>query len=336
MDAATTSRKFRNNQSFSSSLLDEIYRSIDTQQSNNDCFQNNHDERRAPLFKKCNPNYKKPAIGRKSAADIDTGFYSSEYDSMYGFMFKPKPVRTNVYQNDEFINKREKNDSKSEGKHEGKFTKTKSKALKIYSDLKKVKQPISPGGRLSSFLNSLFANGNAKKRNNSSAIASSAVGYTDDLDRKSKSANASTSSSTSSFSRSCLSNTPSSRGKLSKDVKRSVRFYPVSVIVDEDCQPCGHKSLQEEKTMKFSRNSMRKDVIKRDLSEKDRRISEATKKLLKDYHKKVEFDSIRNNEDEDESDSSSDLFELESLTTIGMNKYREELPIYETTRLDTN
>lgn len=342
MDAATASRMFRNNPSFSSTLLDEIYRSIDNrdnEQSNNDRFENDHDERRPRLIKKCNQNNKKQVIGRKSAADIDRGFYPSENDSMYGFMFKPKPIRTNVYQQDEYKIKREKNDSQSKGKHEGKFMKTKSKALKFYTDLKKVKQPISPGGRLSSFLNSLFATGNTKKRNTSSATASGAGRYTDHLDRKSKSANASTCSSASSFSRSCLSNTPSSRGRSSNDVKRSVRFYPVSVIVDEDCQPCGQKSLYKEETMKFAKNSMKEEIIKRDSNEKNRRISEAAKKLLKDYQKKVEseYDSVRNNEgeDDDESDSSSDLFELENLSTIG-SKYREELPVYETTHLDTN
>ncbi|CAN1823217.1 Protein BIG GRAIN 1-like A, partial [Linum perenne] len=47
------------------------------------------------------------------------------------------------------------------------FVKKKSRSLKnIYGDLKKSKQehhPISPGGRLASFLNSLFTAGAAKK-----------------------------------------------------------------------------------------------------------------------------------------------------------------------------
>nr|GEV82699.1 protein BIG GRAIN 1-like A [Tanacetum cinerariifolium] len=143
------------------------------------------------------------------------------------------------------------------------------------------------------------------------------------LDRKSKSANASTCSSASSFSRSCLSNTPSSKGKSSNGIKRTVRFY-----ADED-----NTRLKSVKNVKNSIN----EEIKGGLSEDNRRISEAARNLLKNYRKKVEceFDSIMSKEYGDMSydymsDSSSDLFELDNL------KYREELPVYETTHLDTN
>ncbi|KAI3496140.1 hypothetical protein L1887_38493 [Cichorium endivia] len=63
--------------------------------------------------------------------------------------------------------------------------------------------------------------------------------------RELKSADAST---TSSFSRLCLSKTPSSlRGTLSSDMKRFVRFYPGTVIVDEYLQRRGRKSLNVER-----------------------------------------------------------------------------------------
>lgn len=57
-------------------------------------------------------------------------------------------------------------------------------------------------------------------------------------ERKTKSA----CSSAASFSRSCLSKSSSKKGKLKKN---SVRFYPVSVIVDEDCRPSGQKCIYE-------------------------------------------------------------------------------------------
>ncbi|KAI3498920.1 hypothetical protein L1887_34706 [Cichorium endivia] len=60
------------------------------------------------------------------------GFYSSEAGSINGVSSRSKPICT-------YTNRKLKN--------EGKFMRTKSRAMKICGDLKKVKQPISPGGR---------------------------------------------------------------------------------------------------------------------------------------------------------------------------------------------
>ncbi|KAJ6923178.1 hypothetical protein NC652_016737 [Populus alba x Populus x berolinensis] len=95
----------------------------------------------------------------------------------------------------------------------GGFHKTKLRALKIYGELKKVKQPISPGGRIASFLNSIFNSASAAKK-----VKMCSIGAMDDVsfERKSKSA----CSSATSFSRSCLSKTPPPRGKTSNGTKR--------------------------------------------------------------------------------------------------------------------
>lgn len=434
------------NPSFSSTLLDAIYRSIDeterippreeeaelvhykeTMRKKQSSFRaDGHsgfkDEidmanfQRACLIEKWME--KKVSVRRKSTADFERksrnddsaaayynssssssdsssggGFSSSEAESVYGAsarssscygygLHMPKPIRTSLSADQpEKFNKPEKYfnmydgvyDYKPKSKQEsGGFVKTKSRALKIYGDLKKVKQPISPGGRLASFLNSIFSAGNAKKAKISSSSNNIGVGAYDDStsERKFKSANASTCSSASSFSRSCLSKTPSSRGKSSNGMKRSVRFYPVSVIVDEDCQPCGQKSLYDDKKscMDFDTvkdNSIRSSVneeLKFHVVEKNRRVEEAARDLLRNFQKKVDqcdqFD-MRNariksqvfdvhhvvddeEEEEEEIDddaasyASSDLFELDNLSAIGMERYSEELPVYETTHLDTN
>ncbi|KAL6995296.1 hypothetical protein U1Q18_005432, partial [Sarracenia purpurea var. burkii] len=161
---------------------------------------------------------------------------------------------------------------------------------------------------------------------------------------ESKSVYASTSSSSSSFSRSCLRKTPSSSGgKSSNGVKRLVRFYPISVIVDKDCQLCRHKSRLKVHNSSSSVRDSINEALKFHMMEKNRRVEETTRDLLKNYQKKVEYGfGMRNDEEfEDEENdgascASSDLFELDNLSSIGIERYHLELLVYETTHLDTN
>ncbi|XVE88650.1 hypothetical protein DITRI_Ditri19aG0086400 [Diplodiscus trichospermus] len=405
-------RNRRENPSFSSTLLDAIYRSIDEsngskgeeklifcrettmrkKHSNNSSLMKEGEMtslQRACMIekwmeKKVSSSDNKVVFRRKSMADSERncrndfdpvllnssssssdssfggGFSSSESDSFYSAKsrsssspsnhyttHRPKPIRTSVSARPERCerpNHEVENSfhtAKPKPKHEGGFVRTKSKAMKIYSDLKKVKQPISPGGRLASFLNSIFTAGHAKKAKISSSRYE---------ERKLKSEQAtSTCSSASSFSRSCLSKTPSSTGKLSSNgTKRSVRFCPVSVILDEDSRPCGHKNIIYENDHQASiRKPINKELEFR-IMEENRRVVEAAKDLLKSYQKKEEYDmrniisNISNQESSDDEDddaascASSDLFELDNLSAIGIERYREELPVYETTHLDTN
>src|SRR5262249_40282287 len=145
------------------------------------------------------------------------------------------------------------------------------------------------------------------------------------------------------------------------------RFYPVSVIVDEDCRPCGHKSLYEKEesslmavslptAWKIGKSPSRKidDELKYQVMEKSRRVEEVARKILKDYHQSNDlimvdvrggkYNDRFEDEEEDEDDddaasySSSDLFELDHLSAIGNDRTRfyEELPVYETTHVGTN
>ncbi|XP_077234634.1 protein BIG GRAIN 1-like A [Tasmannia lanceolata] len=408
------SRYERKNPSFSSTLLDAIYRSIDEgggeeveelflyretmRKKQSNCSRNVREEEQHRDMMNLHRDFKiekkvteKVLLRRQSASDFEEGFQklqrdhtsmlfnstssssdsscggfsSSEAESVYGSRSsvftsqRPKPVRTGPPVRSEprkpqlseiLVSntlQKERNILSPQKKKTESFIKSKSR--KIYGDLKKAKkQPNSPGGRLSSFLNSIFTAGNAKK----AKISSSIGGQVDDfsLDRKPKSGQASTCSSVSSYSRSCLSKTPSSRGKSVNGVKRSVRFYPVSVIVDEDCRPCGQKCLYEEERNLTAGRKMGEspyllgEELKFHLMEKNKRVEAATKDLLKGYQNKDFLEEMlrKNHEVYDEEDddaascSSSDLFELENLAAIGIERYREELPVYETTHLNTN
>ncbi|CAK9324722.1 unnamed protein product [Citrullus colocynthis] len=348
-------RSRRENPSFSSSLLDAIYRSIDesnaqpedhlifyTQKTTVRTKQSiaagrtEDDEtlkfRRACMIDKWMDKKKLRNIrdfnlssssSSESSSTAGRRFSSSESEFLSRALHrpkpkaKPKPIKTTTWAQTEIVS--------PNPKHENGFVKSKSKASKIYHDLKKVKQPISPGGRLASFLNSLFNGGSPKmkqKISNSSSINSTNFDY--DMSRKSKSQQGSTStcSSASSFSRSCLSKTASSRG----NIKRSVRFCPVSVIVDEDCQPCGHKILH-----KLEEPIMKKGNLKS-------YGNFETEKVKTEHEMKTNYEDEEDDDDDDDalSCSSSDLFELDNLSVIGIERYREELPVYETTHFKTN
>lgn len=372
----------RENPSFSSTLLDVIYRSIDeghhkTEEKQEKLIfykETSTTMRKMKSVEAEKTNFRKTRKvdnlnGRNSLTEYERttrsnsntlsmhssssssesssagGFSSSDSESFYG-LHKPKPIRTSVSEkpNIDSLNHSHNHFVQTQNpKNENSFGKTKSKALRIlYGDLKKSKQPISPGARLASFLNSLFtSSGNTKKSKVSTSSSATKIATNSVLEAKS--AQASTCSSVSSFSRSCLSKTPSSRS----GTKRSVRFCPVSVIVDEDCKPCGHKNLHEgEKGLvansmydgKKSSEELRLHVI-----QESRRVEELARDLLKNYQKKneVDFDMKFEDEDDDEDDdgascSSSDLFELDNLSVIGIERYREELPVYETTHFNPN
>ncbi|KAI3912781.1 hypothetical protein MKW98_005701 [Papaver atlanticum] len=398
------------NPSFSSSLLDEIYRSIDEGDDNGgggggggfvkqgveeviyrektmkkkQSSSNNREElidnwmekrimsttekvvvRRNSLSADLQKNYSSSNATRvfnSSSSDScygSSGFSSSEtdqssiYSSSRSSSMKPpsiKPIRTSFSSED--------TKKIASVPPQPKPTK-KSRALKIYGDLKKVKQPISPGSKIASFINSLFTKENSKKPKFSSSLNGDEYHnhnrHEDSRIYKSGYGTNSTCSSVSSYSRSCLSKNNSNS---SNRIKRSVRFYPVSVIVDEDCRPCGHKCLYETdepglmaKVPKPNCDNKSSSLMNMDedlkfqIMEKNRRIEEKARDLLKGYQKKkndYEMKDYLDEEDDDEdddaaSDASSDLFELSSINGGSIDqRYREELPVYETTHFLTN
>ncbi|KAK8706942.1 hypothetical protein V6N13_058014 [Hibiscus sabdariffa] len=363
----------RRTPSFSSTLLDAIYRSIDDSGAGNEptlCHYREktganpgkkqssgsmEGDRKASSLKRAIMIEKwveKQSI-HGSAAHFNSASSSSD-SSNAGILssseaessYKEKPRRSKPTRWFEPKHSDDDDDHREKVKREsgGGFTKTKLKALKIYGELKKVKQPISPGGRITTFLNSIF-NANAKKVK----MCSDGVPGDVNFHRKSKS----TASSPTSFSRFCLSKTPSSRNnndnnKYNNGNKRSVKFCPVTVIVDEDCRPCGHKFIYEEDPRLMSTSTVQKNLKVSSRNEGLKKKESAVSSKAIDYVRSCQRRGIgkldlrgfiEDYDDEDEEDdalscSSSDLFELDHL--IGIGRYREELPVYETTRLKNN
>ncbi|KAG6606698.1 Protein BIG GRAIN 1-like A, partial [Cucurbita argyrosperma subsp. sororia] len=341
-------RSRRDNPSFSSSLLDAIYRSID---ESNDQDEDGHlffyrettmrtkqsvvtartedDEavkfRRACMIEKWMDRKKVRNIrdftvssssSSESTSTAGRRYSASESELLSRALHRQKPIKTTPWTQTET----------QKAKHENGLVKTKSKASKVYHDLKKVKQPISPGGRLANFLNSLFNGGSPKTKQKIPNPSTNPRSMDYDMATKAKS-QGSTCSSASSFSRSCLSKTPSSRG----NVKRSVRFCPVSEIVEEDCEAYGQKSLQ-----KLEEPIMKKGLKSYGKFETEEVKTEHPRKSKGNEGFEYEDEDEEEEEDDAGSCSSSDLFELDNLSVIGMERYREELPVYETTNFKTN
>lgn len=172
--------------------------------------------------------------------------------------------------------------------------KAKKPGASIRAKLRDLRKPASPGARLAGFLNSIFAGKRAPPTPPSAATAAESACST-----------------ASSYSRSCLSKTPSTRGQA----KRTVRF------LDSDYEAPATVPAVDRRRVPV----------------------EAVGYMLL---RRMEMESDEDDEDEDEesSDASSDLFELENFAAIappgagttGAAAYRDELPVYETTRVVLN
>ncbi|XP_027368748.1 protein BIG GRAIN 1-like A [Abrus precatorius] len=346
----------RRTPSFSSTLLDAIYRSTDESKTNLDhnhqlglCHQTTHTSKHTTLSEKGGTermNLRRAVMledwmekhgsqflnSTSSSSECSSGgvFSSSETDTTYNKQ-RPRPTSEKPMNHDRRISEKQK------PQREGGFTRTKLRALKIYGELnQKVKQPISPASRIASFLSSIFNPQNVKK------AKMCYVGTVEDVSFEHKSKSPCFSSSASSLSRSCMSKT---KGKSSNGVKRSVTFYPVSVILGEDSEQLScHKYVYESEARKITRNSSIKE-LKNTVMGSENGAEAAARGFIKGYRNngKSEFgfrgfyDNVEDDDDDDDDDvscSSSDLFELDHL--IGAARYQEELPVYETTNLETN
>ncbi|RWV83401.1 hypothetical protein GW17_00054996 [Ensete ventricosum] len=323
------------NPSFSSSLLDAIYRSMDDEhgdtnhrrapdRSSNHKKQaeqptvapsTDHCHYRPSVTDYCRRSFTPTSSSSSSSASSTTTTAAATSSSSAGFSSSSdvESIRSDRIPRPDLLDP-------------GKMKK-KSKCGSIRTglrSLRKSREPASataagsstasPGARLASFLNALFASAGSPKKPKipiptAATVAAAAGGGVED---------SACSSSTSSCRRSCLSKTPAAadrrRASGADAGKRSVRFYPVSVIVDEDSQPCGHKSLQD------------------DAGNTAAPVAARVEELLRAAGAEVEAEG-----DGDGSESSSDLFELENLTVMMRGgRFRNELPVYETTDPNTN
>ncbi|XP_076945148.1 protein BIG GRAIN 1-like B [Bidens hawaiensis] len=362
------SNKITQYPSFSSSLLDEIYRSIDVGDEKFGEFKvrkqkpvkktdrgskSKSDEEIAGFRQAClvdqwmemkaNKKASLPEFDQKMLLDNDPLFFSSgssSSDSSFGWYSEAEAVKPNQSCFGPLNKVKTSVPSRSAGKKQNEFypfdddqtdktddsglVRSKTRALKLYASLKKVKQPISPGGRLTTFINAIFTNGNPKKSKNLGCDVKAQAQTQTRSERKSKSTNVSTCSSASSFSRSCLNKNisrPSDNG-----IRRTVTF-----LNREDSRPYGPKNV---------RNVQDFDKLPHTTFPWARTTEPNFKEFLRKYDDKKNDLDDDDDEEEDEDDiasvSSSDLFELDHLAMLKNEQYSEELPVYGTTHMGTN
>ncbi|XP_020576251.1 protein BIG GRAIN 1-like, partial [Phalaenopsis equestris] len=215
-------RRCRDYPSFSSTLLDAIYRSIDETDSRGAQDRVSARKESTPAFpesRRIIPPVTKPAVTRARRTTTSSSSDGSSYGASSGAFSSSatesattppppplRPIRTNPIRSDHF----RPDHCISSRFDEKRGKKERNGSIRsCLRDLKNARSPSSPGARLANFLTSIFA---AKSKVSAELACSTEQSY----------------------SRSCLSKTPST-------AKRTVRFCPVSVIVGEDCRPCGEK-----------------------------------------------------------------------------------------------
>ncbi|CAD6209810.1 unnamed protein product [Miscanthus lutarioriparius] len=294
-------RRYADQPSFSSTLLDAIYKSMDepgdgatpaaaaaaTKKQNQDLhysyyykasLQGSYRGSRAAAATAPGPH----AATTSSSSECSSygGFSSSEAESSQHRRLRP--IRTSVAAAaaaaatapaPALVPEQKKKAAKKAGSN-------------IRAKLRDLRKPASPGARLAGFLNAIF-NGRRAPQTPPSASRGAAA--------------ESACSTASSYSRSCLSKTPSTRGQP----KRTVRF-----LDSDDGEAAA--------------------------AVPDRRVQVGVAELEQMLLHRMEMDS---DEDEESSDASSDLFDLENFAAVapdagaGAAAYRDELPVYETTRV---
>ncbi|XP_023546955.1 protein BIG GRAIN 1-like E [Cucurbita pepo subsp. pepo] len=205
---------------------------------------------------------------------------------------------------------------------------------------KKYKQPSSPGGRLASFLNSLFSHSSSKKKK-SKLFAQSVEDIAEDESRTSKrrisishfrSSNAAATDAKFIYSSSPGNNSgfrtpPPHVQTPTKSYKELLSFSKFTRHVKS--AETLEKRASKQKKKNLSNCSSEKDRV---WVEKPLGDEEMKKKLKKFEHDINIIDDIDDIDDGGETDSSSDLFELQ---IYDLDYYSNGLPVYESTDIDS-
>lgn len=284
-------RRYADQPSFSSSLLDAIYKSMDepgdgaTSAAAGATKMQSQDLHYSYYYKTSLAGSYRGSRAVSAAHAATTTSSSSECSSYGGFSSSEaessqhrrlRPIRTSV------------GAAASPAPAPAPAPEKKKKAgANIRAKLRDLRKPASPGARLAGFLNTIFSGRRAPATPPSRGAESSAC------------------STASSYSRSCLSKTPSTRGQP----KRTVRF-----LDSDDGEAAAAAAPGGER----------------------RRVQVGVAELERMLLHRMEMDSDEDDEDEEGSDASSDLFDLENFAAGAPDAaaaYRDELPVYETTRV---
>ncbi|KAF5745762.1 hypothetical protein HS088_TW07G01355 [Tripterygium wilfordii] len=199
---------------------------------------------------------------------------------------------------------------------------------------KKYKQPSSPGGRLASFLNSLFNQTGSKKKKKSSKSATQSMKDEDDQSpnsmrrrRRSSISHFRSSNATSADTKSLYSSSssgfrtpPANYAQTPIKSLRSFFDHKQLVVPSQVCvRPTIGKLINHDHHQLHRRSQ--------DLYENKVKFSNGSTEQKEQLRK---LDDV--GDDGAESDSSSDLFELEN---FDLGFYSSGLPVYETTHIDT-
>ncbi|CAN4124626.1 unnamed protein product [Withania somnifera] len=216
------------------------------------------------------------------------------------------------------------------------------KPIMKQKDQKKYKQPSSPGGRLASFLNSLF-NQTSSKKKKSSSISQNLKDQEDDQSpsgrRKRRSSISHFSFRSSSNIATTTTNSTSSDSKSSSNsgFRTPPPYAPTPTKSYKDFKSFGYGDNQKKINI-TSDYSWLDDKLK--LSGKNSGVYNSDKYnknntnngLLLSSEKSKTYNKVVDIDDDGDSDSSSDLFDLPN---IDLDYYSSSgLPVYETTHMD--
>ncbi|CAM0871552.1 unnamed protein product [Alopecurus aequalis] len=293
--AAARARRHADQPSFSSTLLDAIYKSMEDEPGNagDEAATKKKQQQEALHY---NSYYYRPSLAGSYRARAPapgphaTTSSSSECSSYGGFSSSEaessnhrrlRPIRTTVSGGAPTAPAPEKKSKKP------------AAGASIRAKLRDLRgKPASPGARLAGFLNTIFAGKRGAPHTPPSARTAAEYAC----------------SSASSYSRSCLSKTPSTRGQ---QANRTVRF------MDSDSEaPSSAPGLADRRRVP---------------------VQAVEQMLLR--RMEMESDEDDDDEDEESSDASSDLFELENFAAVVAPPgagFSDELPVYETTRVVLN